>query len=184
MLLPLFIYYRYHLANINHFIAVLPVRLLIYVPLLLNYFFKTFKNEDYWCLNLNPLGTLAYNIVSQQLYWHSWRDRSKEWENSKLRSTSATVAAEWNLSCNFTQLIMNHLIYCSRGIDVVRNKIKMFAQQKVTLPKGRHKIIILDEADRYIVLFLTSALMWMSCFCPVCRAAVLGASIRLSKPIC
>lgn len=35
-----------------------------------------------------------------------------------------------------------------RGIDVVRNKIKMFAQQKVTLPKGRHKIIILDEADR------------------------------------
>ena len=36
-----------------------------------------------------------------------------------------------------------------RGIDVVRNKIKMFAHQKVTLPKGRHKIIILDEADRY-----------------------------------
>uniref|UniRef100_A0A665UCF5 Replication factor C subunit 2-like n=1 Tax=Echeneis naucrates TaxID=173247 RepID=A0A665UCF5_ECHNA len=35
----------------------------------------------------------------------------------------------------------------SSGIDVVRNKIKMFAQQKVTLPKGRHKIIILDEAD-------------------------------------
>lgn len=35
-----------------------------------------------------------------------------------------------------------------RGIDVVRNKIKMFAQQKVTLPSGRHKIIILDEVDR------------------------------------
>ncbi|XP_044255243.1 replication factor C subunit 2 [Tribolium madens] len=34
-----------------------------------------------------------------------------------------------------------------RGIDVVRNKIKMFAQQKVTLPVGRHKIIILDEVD-------------------------------------
>ena len=33
-----------------------------------------------------------------------------------------------------------------RGIDVVRNRIKMFAQQKVTLPAGRHKIIILDEA--------------------------------------
>ena len=33
---------------------------------------------------------------------------------------------------------------------MVRNKIKMFAQQKVTLPKGRHKIIILDEADRYV----------------------------------
>jgi hypothetical protein len=34
-----------------------------------------------------------------------------------------------------------------RGIEVVRNKIKMFAQKKVTLPPGRHKIIILDEAD-------------------------------------
>ncbi|KAL4715353.1 hypothetical protein ACJJTC_015124 [Scirpophaga incertulas] len=34
-----------------------------------------------------------------------------------------------------------------RGIDIVRNKIKMFAQQKVTLPPGRHKIVILDEAD-------------------------------------
>ena len=35
----------------------------------------------------------------------------------------------------------------ARGIDVVRNKIKLFAQKKVTLPPGRHKIIILDEAD-------------------------------------
>jgi replication factor C subunit 2/4 len=35
-----------------------------------------------------------------------------------------------------------------RGIDVVRQTIKMFAQKKVTLPAGRHKIVILDEADR------------------------------------
>mmetsp|Transcript_28685 Transcript_28685/g.59710 ORF Transcript_28685/g.59710 Transcript_28685/m.59710 type:complete len:348 (-) Transcript_28685:1174-2217(-) len=35
----------------------------------------------------------------------------------------------------------------SRGIDVVRNKIKGFAMNKVSLPPGRHKIIILDEAD-------------------------------------
>lgn len=34
-----------------------------------------------------------------------------------------------------------------RGIDVVRNKIKTFAQTKISLPYGRHKIIILDEAD-------------------------------------
>ncbi|GAO50338.1 P-loop containing nucleoside triphosphate hydrolase protein [Saitoella complicata NRRL Y-17804] len=34
-----------------------------------------------------------------------------------------------------------------RGIDVVRNRIKTFAQKKVNLPRGRHKIIILDEAD-------------------------------------
>jgi replication factor C subunit 2/4 len=35
------------------------------------------------------------------------------------------------------------------GIDVVRNRIKGFAQKKVTLPPGRHKIVILDEADRF-----------------------------------
>jgi replication factor C subunit 2/4 len=36
-----------------------------------------------------------------------------------------------------------------RTLNVVRNKIKMFAQKKVTLPPGRHKIVILDEADRF-----------------------------------
>jgi len=35
----------------------------------------------------------------------------------------------------------------------------MFAQKKVTLPKGRHKIIILDEADRF-VNFSISKLSW------------------------
>lgn len=34
-----------------------------------------------------------------------------------------------------------------RGIDAVREKIKNFAMQKVTLPEGRQKLIILDEAD-------------------------------------
>jgi replication factor C subunit 2/4 len=34
-----------------------------------------------------------------------------------------------------------------RGIEVVREKIKAFAQQKVTVPPNMHKIIILDEAD-------------------------------------
>jgi len=35
----------------------------------------------------------------------------------------------------------------SRGIDVVRNKIKSFAMNKVNLPSCQHKIVILDEAD-------------------------------------
>ncbi|KAL8680572.1 MAG: hypothetical protein Q9224_000150 [Gallowayella concinna] len=34
-----------------------------------------------------------------------------------------------------------------RGIDVVRGRIKGFAQKKVTLPPGRQKLVILDEAD-------------------------------------
>lgn len=35
----------------------------------------------------------------------------------------------------------------ARGIDVVRNKIKMFAQKKVSLPPNKHKIIILGNID-------------------------------------
>ncbi|KAL0213199.1 hypothetical protein RCL1_006825 [Eukaryota sp. TZLM3-RCL] len=34
-----------------------------------------------------------------------------------------------------------------RGIDVVRTKVKMFAQKHVTLKPGQHKVILLDEAD-------------------------------------
>ncbi|CAD5223883.1 unnamed protein product [Bursaphelenchus okinawaensis] len=34
-----------------------------------------------------------------------------------------------------------------RGIDVVRQRIKNFAETHVTLPAGKHKIIVLDEAD-------------------------------------
>lgn len=36
-----------------------------------------------------------------------------------------------------------------RGIDTVRQRIKAFATKKVNLPEGRHKIVILDEADSY-----------------------------------
>lgn len=36
-----------------------------------------------------------------------------------------------------------------RGIETVRNKIKMFAMKKVNLPPHRQKLIVLDEADRY-----------------------------------
>jgi replication factor C subunit 2/4 len=35
----------------------------------------------------------------------------------------------------------------ARGIDIVRGKIKLFAQTKVNLPAGLTKIVILDEAD-------------------------------------
>ena len=47
-------------------------------------------------------------------------------------------------------LEMGIILFCS-GIDVVRGRIKMFAQQRVNLPAGRHKMIILDEADRCVV---------------------------------
>lgn len=34
-----------------------------------------------------------------------------------------------------------------RGIETVRSAIKSFAQKKLTLPAGRHKLVLLDEAD-------------------------------------
>ena len=34
-----------------------------------------------------------------------------------------------------------------RGIDVVREKIKQFAHQKVQVPEGMQKLVILDEGD-------------------------------------
>lgn len=34
-----------------------------------------------------------------------------------------------------------------RGIDVVRQRIKNFAESHCTLPVGKHKIIVLDEVD-------------------------------------
>jgi hypothetical protein len=51
-----------------------------------------------------------------------------------------------------------HPPHLSRGIDVVRNKIKMFAQKKVTLPPGRHKVVILDEADRWVAVIMAVGL--------------------------
>ncbi|KAJ1620158.1 P-loop containing nucleoside triphosphate hydrolase protein [Pavlovales sp. CCMP2436] len=62
--------------------------------------------------------TTSVLCVSRQLLGDSWRD----------------AVLELNASDD-------------RGIDVVRNRIKGFAQKKVTLPPGRHKIVILDEAD-------------------------------------
>jgi len=45
------------------------------------------------------------------------------------------------------RILLKVTSFSYRGIEVVRNKIKMFAQKKVTLPAGRQKVIILDEAD-------------------------------------
>ena len=57
------------------------------------------------------------------------------------------------LGPSFKEAVLELNASNERGIDVVRNKIKMFAQQKVTLPKGRQKIIILDEADRLMFFY-------------------------------
>ncbi len=66
------------------------------------------------------------------------------------KTTSILCLARELLGSNFKGAVLELNASDARGIDVVRNKIKMFAQQKVTLPPGRHKIIILDEADSMV----------------------------------
>ena len=61
-----------------------------------------------------------------------------------------------------------------RGIDVVRNKIKGFAQQKVTLPPGKHKIIILGwwftgpNIFYYLIFVLVGAALLLNLFVLAC----------------
>ncbi|KAL4432809.1 hypothetical protein ABPG77_008135 [Micractinium sp. CCAP 211/92] len=63
------------------------------------------------------------------------------------KTTSILCLAHELLGPSFREAVLELNASDDRGIDVVRNKIKMFAQQKVTLPPGCHKIVILDEAD-------------------------------------
>jgi replication factor C subunit 2/4 len=63
------------------------------------------------------------------------------------KTTSVLCLARQMLGDAYKNAVLELNASDARGIDVVRNKIKMFAQKKVTLPNGRHKLIILDEAD-------------------------------------
>jgi replication factor C subunit 2/4 len=63
------------------------------------------------------------------------------------KTTSVLALARTMLGDAFKEAVLELNASDDRGIEVVRGRIKAFAQKKVTLPPGKHKIIILDEAD-------------------------------------
>ena len=63
------------------------------------------------------------------------------------KTTSVLALAHELLGENFKKAVIELNASDERGINVVRDKIKRFAQQKIHIPEGRHKIIILDEED-------------------------------------
>ena len=67
------------------------------------------------------------------------------------KTTSIHCLARELLGNSYKAAVLEMNASDDRGIDVVRGKIKMFAHKKVTLPSGRHKLIILDEADSMTV---------------------------------
>ena len=63
------------------------------------------------------------------------------------KTTSMMALAHEILGENFRKATIELNASDDRGIDVVREKIKAFATQKIPLPPNKHKIVILDEAD-------------------------------------
>lgn len=63
------------------------------------------------------------------------------------KTTSVHCLAHELLGDAYGEAVLELNASDERGIDVVRGRIKTFAQKKVVLPPGRQKIVILDEAD-------------------------------------
>merc|ERR1712038_1633897 len=100
------------------------------------------------------------------------------------KTTTTLCLARQLLGENFKEAVLELNASNDRGIDVVRNRIKMFAQQKVALPKGKHKIIILDEADSMTEAAQQALRRTMELFSSTTRFALAcNSSEKIIEPI-
>lgn len=99
---------------------------------------------------------LLSDIVGNRVIISKLKDLSRE-ENIKSmifsgppgcgKTTAILALCREVLGANFKNATLELNASDERGIDVIREKVKEFAERKVTLPSGQHKVVILDEAD-------------------------------------
>ena len=100
------------------------------------------------------------------------------------KTTSVNALARTMLGDSAKAAVLELNASDDRGIDVVREKIKQFANKKVSVPEGMHKIIILDEADSMTSAAQQALRMIMTDFSSTTRFALAcNDSSKIIEPI-
>jgi len=100
------------------------------------------------------------------------------------KTTSMLCMARQMLGDLASQAVLELNASDERGIAVVRDKIKMFAKKRVNLPPGRHKLVILDEADSMTTAAQQAMRRTMELFSATTRFALAcNTSSKIAEPI-